>query len=92
MCFAWSYSIEPTINNLRLSISQKVIQEYLENLPRLPYFPARIISSDRYLPCRLSELANQKRKNTNLGHIERIAEALNINNIRAIIELVDIDD
>lgn len=35
----------------------------------------------------LSELANGKRKNINFGHIERIAEALKINDIREIIDL-----
>lgn len=35
----------------------------------------------------LSELANYKRENINFGHIERIAEALQINDIREIIEL-----
>ena len=40
----------------------------------------------------LSELANQKQKKSNLSHIERIAEARSINNIREIIKLVDIDD
>lgn len=35
----------------------------------------------------LSELSNQKRKNINFSHIERIAEALNIDDIREIIDL-----
>lgn len=39
----------------------------------------------------LSELANQKRKNINFSHIERIAVALNINDIREIIDLVEIE-
>lgn len=39
----------------------------------------------------LSELANRKRKNINFGHIERIAEALNIDDIREIIDLKDRD-
>lgn len=39
----------------------------------------------------LSELANQKRKNINLSHIERIAEAFNIGDIREIIDLIDIE-
>jgi putative transcriptional regulator len=38
----------------------------------------------------LSELANGKRENINFGHIERIAEALKIEDIREIIDLVDI--
>jgi putative transcriptional regulator len=37
----------------------------------------------------LSELANGKRDNINFGHIERIAEALNIEDIRDIIDLID---
>jgi len=37
----------------------------------------------------LSELSNQKRKNINFNHIERIAEALEINDIRKIIDLKD---
>lgn len=37
----------------------------------------------------LSELANNKRQNINFGHIERIAEALNITDIR---EIIDIED
>lgn len=35
----------------------------------------------------LSELANNKRQNINFGHIERIAEALDIEDIREIIDL-----
>lgn len=35
----------------------------------------------------LSELSNGKRKNINFGHIERIAKALNITDIREIIDL-----
>ena len=34
----------------------------------------------------LSELANGKRQNINFGHIERIAEAFNIEDIREIID------
>lgn len=37
----------------------------------------------------LSELSNHKRQNINFRHIERIAEALNINDIREIIDLED---
>src|SRR5690625_2952855 len=37
----------------------------------------------------LSELSNCKRQNINFGHIERIAKALNIDDIRDIIDLVD---
>lgn len=37
----------------------------------------------------LSELCNHKRKNINFGHIERIADALNITDIREIIDLID---
>lgn len=37
----------------------------------------------------LSELANGKRESINFSHIERIAEALNIDDIREIIELVE---
>lgn len=37
----------------------------------------------------LSELANHKRENINFGHIERIAEALHIEDIREIIDLKD---
>ncbi|KYC65212.1 helix-turn-helix domain-containing protein [Heyndrickxia coagulans] len=40
----------------------------------------------------LSELANGKRKNINFGHIERIAEALKITDIREIIDLVPDDN
>jgi DNA-binding Xre family transcriptional regulator len=34
----------------------------------------------------LSELENQKRQNINFGHIEKIADALNIDDIRKIID------
>ena len=34
----------------------------------------------------LSELANEKRQNINFGHIERIAEAFDIEDIREIID------
>lgn len=37
----------------------------------------------------LSELANCKRENINFSHIERIAEALNIEDIREIVDLVE---
>lgn len=37
----------------------------------------------------LSELANGKRESISFSHIKRIAEALNITDIREIIELVD---
>lgn len=37
----------------------------------------------------LSELSNQKRKNINFSHIERLAEALDIDDIRNIIDLED---
>jgi len=37
----------------------------------------------------LSELSNGKRGSISFSHIERIAEALNISDIREIIELVD---
>jgi putative transcriptional regulator len=40
----------------------------------------------------LSELANQKRKNINFNHIEKIAEACGIDDIREIIDLKDVDD
>ena len=37
----------------------------------------------------LSELANQKRQNINFSHIEKIADALNIEDIRDIITIED---
>lgn len=37
----------------------------------------------------LSELANHKRQNINFQHIERIADAFNIEDIREIIDLLD---
>lgn len=37
----------------------------------------------------LSELSNHKRENINFKHIEKIAEALKINDIRDIIDLQD---
>jgi putative transcriptional regulator len=37
----------------------------------------------------LSELSNCKRDNINFGHIERIAEALQIEDIREIIDLIE---
>lgn len=39
----------------------------------------------------LSELANQKRQNINFSHIEKIADALNIRDIREIVDLTDSD-
>jgi DNA-binding Xre family transcriptional regulator len=38
----------------------------------------------------LSDLSNNKRKNINLSHIERIADALNIKDIREIIDIVNV--
>ncbi|MDQ6423051.1 helix-turn-helix transcriptional regulator [Paenibacillus sp. LHD-117] len=38
----------------------------------------------------LSELSNQKRENINFNHIEKIAEALDISDIREILDLVEI--
>lgn len=43
-------------------------------------------------PEALNELANQQRQNINFAHIERIAEALNVDDIRKIIDLVDTED
>ncbi|MBB2483124.1 helix-turn-helix transcriptional regulator [Bacillus sp. APMAM] len=40
----------------------------------------------------LSELANQKRQNINFSHIERIADALELDDIREIIDLIKIKD
>lgn len=40
----------------------------------------------------LSELANQKRQNINFNHIERIADTLELNDIREIIDLIEIKD
>ncbi|GAM16243.1 helix-turn-helix domain-containing protein [Mesobacillus selenatarsenatis] len=40
----------------------------------------------------LSELANNKRKSIHFDHIKRISEALNITDIRKIIEIVTIED
>jgi len=37
----------------------------------------------------LSELSNGKRQNINFRHIEKIAEALNIDDLREILNLVD---
>lgn len=37
----------------------------------------------------LSELANQKRQNINFSHIEKIADTLELNDIRDIIDLVE---
>ncbi|WP_152396595.1 eL19 family ribosomal protein [Paenibacillus guangzhouensis] len=50
-----------------------------ENLPRL--------SDVRHAA--LSELANGKRVNINFSHIERVAEALNSEDIREIVYLVE---
>ena len=40
----------------------------------------------------LSELANQKRENINFSHIERIANTLELDDIREIIELIKIEE
>lgn len=40
----------------------------------------------------LSELANGKRESMSFSHIERIAAALNIQDIREIIDLVDFEE
>ncbi|MGP3610346.1 helix-turn-helix domain-containing protein [Anoxybacteroides rupiense] len=40
----------------------------------------------------LSELANQKRQNINFRHIERIADTFNIDDIREIIDLIDVKE
>ncbi|OAB35996.1 helix-turn-helix domain-containing protein [Paenibacillus glacialis] len=40
----------------------------------------------------LSELQSGKRENINFNHIERIAEALNIKDLREIIDLVDVEE
>lgn len=37
----------------------------------------------------LSELANGKRANVHFSHLEKIADALNISDIREIVDLVD---
>ncbi|PLS02320.1 helix-turn-helix domain-containing protein [Neobacillus cucumis] len=40
----------------------------------------------------LNELANQKRRNINFGHLERIAETFDTNDMNEILTLVDTDD
>ncbi|RAV02666.1 helix-turn-helix transcriptional regulator [Paenibacillus sp. YN15] len=40
----------------------------------------------------LSELSNGKRESISFSHIERIADVLNITDIREIIDLVETDD
>lgn len=40
----------------------------------------------------LSELSNQKRENINFSHIEKIAEVLDISDIREIIDLTNTKD
>lgn len=40
----------------------------------------------------LSELSSGKRENINFNHIERIAEALNITDIKKIIDLVEYNE
>ncbi|MCU6792470.1 helix-turn-helix transcriptional regulator [Paenibacillus sp. WQ 127069] len=40
----------------------------------------------------LSELSNGKRENINFSHIEKIADALRISDIRTIIDLVEVED
>lgn len=40
----------------------------------------------------LSELANGKRENINFSHIVRIAEALEIQDIREIVDMVEVDE
>lgn len=39
----------------------------------------------------LSELANHKRQNINFNHIEKIADTLEIDDIREIIDLIEIE-
>lgn len=43
-------------------------------------------------PEALNELANQQRKSINFGHIVRLAESAVIDDIREIIDLVDMDE
>ncbi|WP_286923200.1 MULTISPECIES: helix-turn-helix domain-containing protein [Lysinibacillus] len=40
----------------------------------------------------LSELANQKRQNINFSHIEKIADTLELDDIRDIIDLIEVKD
>lgn len=40
----------------------------------------------------LSELSNGKRESISFSHIERIADALNITDIREIIEIIETDE
>jgi putative transcriptional regulator len=40
----------------------------------------------------LSQLANGKRSNINFTHIEKIADALGISNIREIIDFVEVEE
>ncbi|WP_068614676.1 helix-turn-helix domain-containing protein [Paenibacillus tuaregi] len=40
----------------------------------------------------LSELSNGKRENINFSHIEKIADALGIDDIREIIDLVELEN
>lgn len=40
----------------------------------------------------LSELANQKRQNINFSHIEKIADTLELDDIREIIDIIETND
>lgn len=40
----------------------------------------------------LSELSNGKRENINFSHIEKIADALGISDIREVIDLVEVNE
>ncbi|UNT55630.1 helix-turn-helix domain-containing protein [Lysinibacillus capsici] len=40
----------------------------------------------------LSELANQKRQNINFSHIEKIADTLELDDIREIIDIIETKD
>jgi len=40
----------------------------------------------------LSELANQKRQNINFNHLEKIAETLELDDIREIVDFIEIEN
>ena len=70
-------------------MSKKVIVKINELLQQQDIFLRELSRLTDVRHAALSELANQKRQNINFSHIEKIADALNIEDIRDIITLED---
>lgn len=73
-------------------MSKKVVVKIPELLERFDISLRELSRRTSIRHAALSELANNKRGNINFGHIERIADELKIEDIREIIDFIDVNE